>query len=132
LTLKVDGKVICDSKATYGTITNKNGTKAGGAMGGMAAMGRMVESVSRLAELENYPKQELVARHEPGGMKQVEHITKMSLCFGDNIGVHQVKKGQKWTITGHYDYDQHAGMAENGKQSNVMGIAIMMVKNWTA
>lgn len=139
LTLKVDGKVICNSDATYGVTENKgNGTKAGGAMGGMA-MGRMVESVSRLADMENYPTEalyptsrQLVARDGPHSGMSKEHITKMGICFGKTIGVQRVEKGQKWTITGHYDFDKHAGMLENGKVSNVMGIAIMMVKNWSA
>jgi hypothetical protein len=132
LTLQVDDKQVCDSVATYGVISsNNNGTKSGGMGGmGMGAMSRTIDSISRLAELEGLSTQTLEKRHDPGS-SVVEHITKMSTCFGDTISVKRVTKGQKWKITGYYDYDKHAGMKENGKQTNVMGIAIMMVKNWS-
>jgi len=158
LTLEVDGKEICDSVASYGVTKPNNGTAKGGAMGGgmtPGAMGRAVESISRLTALETL--EGLQKRHGPDEdgdeapkpmdkapkpmgsmpmgdmpMSKAEHINKMSLCFGDKMGIKKVTKGQKWKISGFYDYDKHAGMVENGKQTNVMGIAIMMVKNWSA
>jgi hypothetical protein len=38
----------------------------------------------------------------------VEHITAMSACFGDKLGVKQLQKGQKWELEAFYDYKQHA------------------------
>jgi len=137
LTLEVDGKPVCDSVATYGVISDKNnGTKSTGGMAGMGmgAMGRAIDSISRLAQLEGFPVQNLARRQEHGEMANagVEHITRMSLCAGKTFGIQKVVKGQKWKITGYYDYDKHLGMKENGHQTNVMGISVMMVKNWTA
>jgi hypothetical protein len=41
-----------------------------------------------------------------------------------------LKKGQKWTLNGHYDYDRHPGMKNAaGHQENVMAISIMYIKN---
>jgi hypothetical protein len=34
-----------------------------------------------------------------------EHITSMSACFDDKLGVKQLKKGQKWNLKAYYDYD---------------------------
>jgi hypothetical protein len=135
LTLTVDGKQVCDSVATYGVTPANNGTSGGGGMagggmagGGMAAMGRMVESLSRLAQTEG-----LVPSDGPGHVGGIEHITKMSGCQGPQMGNGKVVKGQKWKITAYYDYSKHDGMKKaDNHQSNVMGIAIMMVKNWTA
>jgi hypothetical protein len=131
LTLMVDGKEVCDSVATYGVTPPNNGTKSAGGMGGMGmgAMSRAIDSISRLASIEGF--QSLTKRDGPGGM-DMPHITRMSFCSGKTMGITQVKKGQKWKITGYYDYDKHSGMKANGHQSNVMGISIMMVKNWTA
>jgi hypothetical protein len=129
LTLDVDGKTVCDSVASYG-VSNGTSTMTPG-----AAMGRMVASVSRLAELENLNSSYLSRRDGPGhhgDMTKAEHITAMSICSGKTMGVAKVQKGQKWKISGFYDYNKHGGMESNGKESNVMGIAIMMVKNWSA
>jgi hypothetical protein len=127
LTLDVDGKTVCDSVASYGAA---NGTVA--AMSPGAAMSRAVASVNRLAELENLDSKYLSRRDGPADVMKAEHITAMSLCSGKTMGVSKVVKGQKWKISGFYDYDKHGGMMSHGKESNVMGIAIMMVKNWSA
>jgi len=56
----------------------------------------------------------------------VEHITSMSACFGDKLGVKRLVKGQKWELEGFYDYAKHPGMKhDNGKQENVMAISIV-------
>jgi hypothetical protein len=110
LTLSVDGKQICDSVATYGS--GKAGM-GGPAMGGMDG-----------GEKATAPK-----GAAPSLAKQ-EHITAMSGCFDDKLGLKELKKGQKWTLEAFYDYSKHAGMTHgNGKQENVMGIAIMYIKN---
>jgi len=126
LTLTVDGKEICDSVATYAK-TNSTGAMGGGGMAGMAGMTKL-----RLTELEALERHD-VLRKRDGPHLGGEHISNMSPCFGDKLGISRLEKNQKWTITGYYDYDKHAGMKMGGgKQSNVMGIAIMMVKNWSA
>jgi hypothetical protein len=106
LTLKVDGKQVCDSVAKYGA------GKAGMGGGAMAGMGGGSASTSAPS------------------IASVEHITSMSACTGDSLGIKQLKKGQKWELEAFYDYAKHNGMThENGKQENVMGISIMYVKN---
>jgi hypothetical protein len=63
--------------------------------------------------------------HDDGG----EHIVSMSGCPGEQMGKF-LKKGQKWTLNGHYDYDRHPGMKNAaGHQENVMAISIMYIKN---
>ena len=42
-----------------------------------------------------------------GAGKDVEHITSMSACFGDKLGVTQLKKGQKWQLEAYYDYNKY-------------------------
>jgi hypothetical protein len=60
----------------------------------------------------------------------VAHITAMSGCFADTLGIKELKKGQKWELEAFYDYSKHGGMKhDSGTQENVMGIAIMYVKN---
>jgi hypothetical protein len=64
------------------------------------------------------------------GHAAAKHITAMSGCPGDKLPIKQLKKGQKWVLTGYYDYDKYAGMKhDNGRQENVMAISIMFIKN---
>lgn len=59
----------------------------------------------------------------------VKHVSKMSLCVGDKFLDKKLVKGQKWRLRVEYDYAKDKGMTHtNGKQSNVMGIAIMYVR----
>jgi hypothetical protein len=58
-----------------------------------------------------------------------EHISKMSICGGNKLGVKELKKGQVWNLKAYYDYTKYKGMLHgDGKQSTVMGIAIMYVR----
>jgi hypothetical protein len=116
LTLTVDGKEICDSKATYAK-TNGTGAMGGMGGGGMGAMGGMKFL-------------DLMKRDGPHSLDG-EHISAMSPCSGKDMALKKLQKGQKWQITAHYDYDKHGGMKMGGKQSNVMGIALLLIKNWT-
>lgn len=114
LTLSVDGKQICDSVATYGVGKAGMGGPAGGAMGGM---GGSEHTASK--DAAGAPK-----------MASQEHITAMSGCHDEKLGLKQLKRGQKWVLEAFYDYAKHPGMTHaNGKQENVMGIAIMYIKN---
>jgi hypothetical protein len=120
LTIEVDGKEICDSVATY---SKTNGTGGMGGMGGMAAGGKFVEVEEELTSIS--------LKKRDGPHLNGEHISKMSPCAGKTLGLDKLEKGQTWKITGFYDYDKYPGMINNGKQSNVMGIALIMVKNWS-
>jgi hypothetical protein len=81
LALLVDGKMICDSIATYG------GGAGESAVPGMAPPGAGGHG------------------HESSGNAK-DHITSMSTCFGDKLGLTQLKKGQKWQLEAYYDYDK--------------------------
>jgi hypothetical protein len=131
LEVRVDNEIECDSVATYGVTP---GGKSGGMMGGdgMGAMGRMISTVSRFASGNSNAS--LEKRDGPGhGITGMPHITKMSVCGGPTLPVRKLKKGQNWSIHAYYDYAKHNGMkTAAGAESNIMGIAIMMVKNWSA
>jgi hypothetical protein len=83
--LTVDDKLVCDSKATYGKGGDNNSTLPGMA-GDMGGGGH---------------------GHGGAGGKDVEHITSMSACYGDELGVTQLKKGQKWLLQAYYDYNKY-------------------------
>jgi hypothetical protein len=117
--IEVDGKEVCDSRATYAK-GGPGGMSPGMGGGGMSMGGkRAVEGL-----LEKRDPQQGVA----GG----DHISAMSMCGGSTMSIKRLEKGQKWVIKGYYDYDKHPGMKANGKQTNVMAIAMMMIKNWDA
>jgi hypothetical protein len=93
LTLSVDGKLVCDSVATYGTAGETGGMAMSGMTGGMTG-----------------------GSHTGGGQgssssgKAEEHITSMSVCFDDKLGVKELKKGQKWNLKAYYDYDKYVNI----------------------
>jgi hypothetical protein len=61
------------------------------------------------------------------------HISSMTACVNNDIGIKEVKKGQVWQLKADYDYDKNKGdLHENGKQENVMGIAIMWIRQKVA
>jgi hypothetical protein len=128
LAITVDDMVVCDSVATYAV------SASGGGMGGgpMAAMGRVVSDLSRVIK-HNYSDTENLQKRDGPHVANMPHISKMSSCSGPTIGVQKVVKGQKWGIHAYYDYSQHDGMkTAKNKQSSVMGIALLSVKNWSA
>jgi hypothetical protein len=124
LTIDVDGKEVCDSVATYSKTNGTSGMGGMGGMGGMAAGGKKIVEVEEELASINLKKRD-------GPHLNGEHISAMSPCAGKTMGLDKVKKGQTWKITGFYDYDKYPGMMIEGKQSNVMGIALVMVKNWS-
>jgi hypothetical protein len=57
-----------------------------------------------------------------------EHLSRMTACVDDKMAVKKLARGQTWKLRAEYDYDKNKGVLhENGKQGNVMGIAIMYV-----
>lgn len=92
--LEVDGKVVCDSDATYGGSPEYIQA---------APMGHKESAVS--------------------------HISKMKVCMNESFALKKLVKGQVWTLKALYDYDKVKGMLhDDGKQSTIMGIAIMYVR----
>jgi hypothetical protein len=73
---------------------------------------------------------EFVSRQKMGNPNSAtEHISDMTACVNGKMGVSKLVKGQTWKLRAEYDYAKNKGSVhENGKQSNVMGIAIMWVK----
>jgi len=121
MVISVDGQQICDSVATYSPV-NGGGEEAGG-MGGMGGMGGIV----RRSDNENSNAN--VAR-DPPAAGAVEHISKMSGCAGPTLPIKTLKKGQKWTIQGNYDYAKHPGMKhDDGSEEAVMAISMVYVKD---
>jgi Stress up-regulated Nod 19 len=72
---------------------------------------------------------EFISPHAMVPGSAVSHISKMNLCINDNLGLKELKKGQRWVLKADYDYDKDKGdLHDNGKQESIMGIAIMYVK----
>jgi len=68
-----------------------------------------------------------------GAMKAAKnHISTMTLCYGGaqtKIPIKTISPDQTWVIRGHYDYGKFAGnLNDEGKQEDIMAIAIMYVK----
>jgi hypothetical protein len=59
-----------------------------------------------------------------------DHISAMPKCTPNDFKVKEVKKGQAWMVEGHYDYETRQGNLENGKQSEIMAIAVLMIADW--
>jgi hypothetical protein len=56
-----------------------------------------------------------------------EHISSMPNCTPKDFKVESVKKDQSWVVEGHYDYDKRQGNLEDGKQSEIMAIAVLLI-----
>jgi hypothetical protein len=55
------------------------------------------------------------------------HISSMTTCYLPTLPVARLSRDQVWQVNARYDYDQFPGNKENGKQSEVMAIALMYV-----
>jgi len=94
---------VCDSRATYGGDARYVSPGAPGSAGGEHSHGA------------------------PGK----PHISKMVLCYKgmSELKVPQMKVGDVWTVEADYDYRKFKGATHpNGKQENVMGIALVYVR----
>jgi hypothetical protein len=97
----VDGKLTCDNVAQYGTKPE------------------FVQSMPPMGGAE--------AGHSHSG--PTKHLSDMSVCHGKSLPYPEMKKGQKWTLKAHYDFDKFQGMKhEDGSLDEVMGIEIMFVR----
>jgi hypothetical protein len=91
-------------------------------------------SISKYGESEKYRSKAMEMESGGKGSKMMtmptntEHISSQSACYYESHNLGHLKKGDKLAMTGFYDYKEHAGMPKNnGKQSDVMVIAIMYV-----
>ena len=108
--VKADGKVVCDSRATYGgkpeyVSGGMSHAPAKGKSGGGSEHGH--------------------------GTAGKPHISNMSICVKGQpaLKLNQMRAGQVWTVEAQYDYRQFAGATHpGGAQENVMGIGIIYVK----
>jgi hypothetical protein len=115
LVVKVDGKLVCDSKAGYGE--NSRYVSGGMAMGGASSGAPKGKGAD-------------AGGHGHGGAGK-PHISSMVLCWKgkDELKIPEIKSGQSWTVEAQYDYKQFAGATHpNGQQENVMGIAVVWIK----
>jgi hypothetical protein len=120
LAISIDDKVVCNATASYGSGGKGMGGPPGGGMNPSAAVSAKINSITMQDPA-------MAGGHAHGG--KGEHIVSMSSCLGVNMG-RWLKKGQKWNLKAHYDYDQNQGMLNSeGAQENVMAISIMYIKN---
>jgi hypothetical protein len=77
------------------------------------------------------PEMSGMSAHSHGA--PTKHISDMSTCFGNSLSHSQMKKGQKWTLKAHYDFDQNKGMQhDDGAWDEVMGIEFIFVRKRNA
>ncbi|KAF2666114.1 hypothetical protein BT63DRAFT_416527 [Microthyrium microscopicum] len=57
-----------------------------------------------------------------------KHISSMKGCTNADVGPVELKKGQSWMVQGNYDFAQHDGNLEGGKQSEIMAIAVVLIQ----
>lgn len=63
-----------------------------------------------------------------GGEKTAKnHISSMPGCTPKDFKVQSMNKNQSWVVKGNYDYGKREGNLENGKQSEIMAIAVVLV-----
>jgi hypothetical protein len=75
---------------------------------------------------------EYVYTEPPGGLKMrdqaaKDHISSMPNCTPKDFQVQEMKRDQSWVVEGFYDYDKRQGNLEDGKQSEIMAIAVLLV-----
>lgn len=56
-----------------------------------------------------------------------DHISSMSGCNTESWTVDEVRRDQSWFVEGKYDYDAREGNKENGKQSDIMAVSMVVV-----
>jgi hypothetical protein len=69
---------------------------------------------------------------EPKGMQMRDkaakhHIYSMPNCTINDFKVKSMQRSQSWVVEGFYDFDKRQGNLENGKQSEIMAIAVLLV-----
>jgi hypothetical protein len=65
--------------------------------------------------------------HGPDVKIAEKHISSMSTCYFNGIGVNQMDKKQSWVLKAEYNYDEHSGNWEDGEPNEIMAIGIVYV-----
>jgi hypothetical protein len=85
-------------------------------------------SVARYGETPEYIfKMPMSNMHGPDVKIAEKHISSMSTCYFNDIGVRKMTKDQSWVLKGDYNYDEHPGNSEDGEPSEIMAIGIAYV-----
>jgi hypothetical protein len=62
-------------------------------------------------------------------MGSTTHLSNMKVCFGKDLTNNKVRKGQKWRLQAHYDFNKNQPMLqEDGSLETVMGIQLVYVR----
>jgi hypothetical protein len=97
--VEADGKLVCDSIASYGGSP----------------------------EFLSKPQPEPSSGHSHGGTEHISDMT--ACTPGKGLGIPEIKNGQQWSLKAVYDFGKFKGMVrDNGNLDSVMGIAIMYVR----
>jgi len=63
-----------------------------------------------------------------GAQYAEKHISSMSACYNEQLGVRRLSRDQTWTLKCNYDYDKFPGnKGEKGKQESIMCISLMYI-----
>jgi len=87
--VSINNKTVCTSTASY-AVGNQT-------LGFVSAGASLTSILDRYHTKEGY-------RTEVSGSNS-SHIIRMTTCSGSQLGVTEIKKGQIWTLGGHYDFD---------------------------
>jgi len=124
--LTADGENVCTSKASYGTKAGYISMPHNMAMGPSTSASNT--SDSRASKGKSGVKA-MKPKSRNVLMPPEKRISDMSLCWGDQLPVKQIKKGQVWKVGAVYDFDLYGGMkGENGLWEKVMGISYIYYK----
>jgi hypothetical protein len=120
-----NGKVKCRAAAKY-----ENGDMDMGGGGGMGGGDGMKSMDSGKKSSKKSSKKSIFGLNRSTQLRDSKkHISEITFCgTSPEKPLGRMSKGDRWDIKGHYDYNKWDGMLRtNGKQSDVMAIAVMMV-----
>jgi hypothetical protein len=78
------------------------------------------DSVAAYGEKPEF-KFKKMAMGAAAGMAE-DHISSMTVCYGNDIKTRKLDKSQTWKILGNYDYGKFPGNKDNGKQASIMSM----------
>lgn len=85
-------------------------------------------SVAKYGETPEYIYKMPASRmHGPDVKIAEKHISSMSTCYFNEVGVKKIDKKQSWVLKAEYNYDEHSGNWEDGEPSEIMAISIVFV-----
>jgi hypothetical protein len=88
----------------------------------VGSLGLACNSTAQYAERPEY-----VFRGKQMGTDRVarDHISSMTHC---DLKIPYMRKDQQWQVIGKYDFDKREGNLENGKQSEIMAITMVLIE----